>query len=130
MRSIINGKDTLCILPTVFGKSLIYQALPKLAKMMKIHENPIVVILSPLAPLIDDQVKSANAMEYLGLTACAISHANFSDVSGGKFNLLFGTPESWIDNFKWREFIGSNLMVENLVCIVVDEVHKVTWYVK
>ena len=40
MNRIINGKDTLCVLPTAFGKSLIYQALPKLTKLL-IHENPM-----------------------------------------------------------------------------------------
>ena len=93
MKSIINGKDTLCVLPTAFGKSLIYQALPKLTKLLKIHENPIVVILSPLVSLIDDQVQSANKMTSLDLKACAINRVNFNDVSSGKYNLLFGTPE-------------------------------------
>lgn len=124
MKSIINGKDTLCVLPTAFGKSLIYHALPKL---MKIHENPIAVILSPIVSLIDDKVQSATKMIGLDLKASAINRVNFNDVSSGEYNLLFGTPESWIDNLKWREFMGSTLLIENLVCIVVDEVRKVTW---
>ena len=46
--SVLNGKDTLCILPTGFGKSLCY-VLPH----MITHRN--VIIVSPLVSLISDQ---------------------------------------------------------------------------
>ena len=127
IKSVFLGQDTLCIFPTAFGKSLIYQTLPKLFKMKDIRENPVIVVLSPLLSLIEDQVANANSVEFLGLNACALSYEKYEDICSGKYNLIFGTPEAWINNSKWRNFLSSPLMVHNLVCIVVDEVHKVTW---
>ena len=62
------GRDTLCVFPTSFGKSLIYQVLPKHQ-----YDRPFVVVLSPLLSLIDDQVLAANNLTYLDLKACVLN---------------------------------------------------------
>ncbi|XP_066910771.1 bifunctional 3'-5' exonuclease/ATP-dependent helicase WRN-like [Clytia hemisphaerica] len=127
--NIYYGRDTLCVFPTAFGKSLIYQCLPKLFKSMddSLYDNPTVIVLSPLVALITSQVYEAGKLDYLGLNACALDLKEHSRIVDGKFNLIFGTPESWLNNSKWRDFVSSNFMVNNLACIVVDEVHKVSW---
>uniref|UniRef100_A0A7M5X4C0 DNA 3'-5' helicase n=1 Tax=Clytia hemisphaerica TaxID=252671 RepID=A0A7M5X4C0_9CNID len=127
--NIYYGRDTLCVFPTAFGKSLIYQCLPKLFKSMddSLYDNPTVIVLSPLVSLITNQVSEAGKLDYLGLNACALDLKEHSRIVDGKFNLIFGTPESWLNNSKWRDFVSSNFMVNNLACIVVDEVHKVSW---
>ncbi len=127
IRNVYNGKDTLCILPTSFGKSLIYQCLPKLFSMMESTQpDPTVVVISPYVALMQNQVDEANQLSYLELNPCVLDVKKIKDIKSGKFNLIFGTPESWISD-KWLEVLGSNFMLDNLVCIVVDEVHKVTW---
>ena len=104
IRSILFGRDTLCIFPTGFGKSLIFQCLPKLAATLTEfqHENPAVIVMSPLLSLIEDQVNSANSMKHLGLRACALNNfeQNCSDLSSGMYNIFFGTPEAWLQNPK------------------------------
>jgi len=57
---ILEGKDTLAILRTSFGKSLIYQLLPEVCKLLEDHScNPVILVVSPLKALIKDQVKKA-----------------------------------------------------------------------
>ena len=53
--------------------------------------------------------------------------SNYHDIVSGKCNILFGTPESFICNKLWRNMLTSKFYVTNLVCLVVDEVHKVVW---
>jgi len=127
--SILKGNDTLCILPTVYGKSLIYQVLPSAyAKMFPYVSDPVVCVLSPLIALITNQVMSANKLpESLGINAIALDLNNFKNVSSGKYNLTFGTPENFLNVQKWRDILGSEFFATNTVCIMIDEVHKVRW---
>ena len=39
IENVVNGKDTLAILPTSYGKSVIYQLLPSLFRELKIAAN-------------------------------------------------------------------------------------------
>ncbi len=57
---ILNGGDVVALLPTGFGKSLIYQLLPIISRI-KCQDTgkAIIVIVSPLVALMDDQVKEA-----------------------------------------------------------------------
>jgi len=50
------------VLPTGFGKSLIYQLAPMVDKKMGRNENPVVIVVSPLVTLMEDQVKEATEM--------------------------------------------------------------------
>ncbi|XP_066916659.1 probable ATP-dependent DNA helicase RecS [Clytia hemisphaerica] len=126
--SILMGKDTLCILPTGFGKSLIYQILPACVKKFRPDiKNPLVVVISPLVALIKDQVQSCNTNQTLGLKASSLEFSKISQISKGEFNILFGTPESFVQQKHWRDMLGSTYFIKNLVCLVVDEAHKVVW---
>ena len=90
IQSILSGRDTLCIFPTAFEKSLIFQCLPKLTAALNEfqHENPVVIVLSPLLSLIEDQVTSANSISYLGLKACALNNdINVSELCSGVYNI-------------------------------------------
>ena len=71
--TFICGEEVFVNLPTRYGKSLIFQMGPLVHMWMhehvsKIHwkENPIVVIISPLLSLMQDQVKKLSS---LGLKA-------------------------------------------------------------
>ncbi len=58
---ILNGDDVVALLPTGFGKSLIYQLLPIVSEKLGRPKSgkAIIVIVSPLVALMDDQVKEA-----------------------------------------------------------------------
>ncbi len=46
--SIVAGRDVLAVLPTGFGKSLIYQILPDVYNNILDAKNSIVLVISPL----------------------------------------------------------------------------------
>ena len=71
IRSFVEDKrDVFVNLPTGYGKSLIYQALPFMFDCLSGQQGHIVVVVSPLINLIKDQV---NYLQKLGLTAINIS---------------------------------------------------------
>ena len=122
--NILKGHDTLAILPTGYdGKSFIYQVLPllcmKLSRLgFSFPENPMVMIVSPLVALIDDQVSKCNNACSFKLQASNLESGKYSEIANGKFNILFGTPESWLENKQWRNLLSSEYFVQNLVCLV------------
>lgn len=117
------------IFPTGYGKSLTFQILPAVCKQLEKFSNlnsPTVVVVSPLLSLIDNQVASSTGK--FGLLPTALNDNLYSDIAQGKFNLIFGTPESWLSK-RWRDMLSSSFFNKNVVCLVVDEVHLVTWLV-
>ena len=64
IKHIVEGQDTFGLLPTAFGKSLIYSLLPVV--LDKYHNKDIgehiVVLVSPLQALMEEQVAKINKM--------------------------------------------------------------------
>ena len=108
------------VLPTGFGKSLIYQIAPLVAKKLGLFENPLLIVVSPLLALMQDQIREANR---LGLTAFQLGVHAESDILSGRGQLIFGSPEQWMLNKKWRDMLSSDAFKDNIMGIVVDEVH-------
>ena len=75
---VVDKKDVFVNLPTGFGKSLIYQALPFVFDHVNKSAGHIVVVVSPLVSLMDDQVK---ILTDLGLSAISISSQEELDVT-------------------------------------------------
>ena len=63
------GHDTMAVLPTGHGKSLIYQMAVLLAEEMKMKYQPIMVVVSPLKSLIADPIREC---ERFGLSSCKL----------------------------------------------------------
>lgn len=119
LKAFIGGKDVFALLPTGFGKSLIYQMAPLVVKEMGRVQDPVVIIVSPLIALVEDQIREA---EKLGVTGMQLGGRNDNEILHGRCQLVFGSPESWL-NDKWRTMLASEVYLNNLVGIVVDEVH-------
>ena len=108
--NIVNNIDTLCVLPTSFGKSLIYQLLPTVFRCVKSTDfsTPLIIVVSPLVSLIENQIEEANNCK-LGLNACKLDVKILKEIKQFKYNVLIGTPESWLNNPVWRELLSSDL---------------------
>ena len=85
---LLNGEDTFVSLPTGHGKSLIYQLAPSFSKHLGLlSEVSIVLVISPLNALIDDQIASVTK---LGITACKLDASSLEDtVSLAGHEILF-----------------------------------------
>ena len=82
-------RDVFINLPTGFGKSLLYQALPLVFDLTSNQPGHIVVIVSPLISLMDDQV---SYLSELGLKACNITSLEDGErtrVVNGEYSLIF-----------------------------------------
>jgi ATP-dependent DNA helicase RecQ len=119
IESVLEGRDTLAVMPTGSGKSLTYQ-LPAL-----VLEGPTIVI-SPLLALIEDQfTKLKNAgvpIVRIDSTRTAKERAaDLADVREGKVKLLMTTPESICSPTVQEALEGVKF---SLFC--VDEAHCVS----
>jgi ATP-dependent DNA helicase RecQ len=119
IRSVLEGKNTLAIMPTGAGKSLCYQ-LPAL------HLRGITVIISPLISLMKDQVdKLGNA----GLEASQLNSAltiseqqeNLQQIETERAGFIFVTPE----RFTNQDFL-SELRTKTIDFVVIDEAHCIS----
>jgi ATP-dependent DNA helicase RecQ len=117
--SVIEGKNTVCVMPTGGGKSIVYQ-IPALVL------PGTTIVISPLISLMKDQV---DTLIQLGIPATYINSsltageaaARMNDARNGKYKLLYIAPErlgSW-------EFMD-DLQDMEIPLIAVDEAHCIS----
>ena len=120
VKQLFSRGDLLAVLPTGFGKSLIFQVLA----LMK--EDCVILVICPLKSIVNDQIKESSSM---GISAGSLSDCLQSDIESGKYRLLFASAEkalskTFLDSLKKE----GNSLHDNLAAIVVDECHTVeTW---
>ncbi len=117
--SVLEGRDTLALMPTGGGKSVCYQV-PALMK------GGTCLVISPLIALMEDQVEGARAR---GLTAIAITSAMRHDqvdsalesCALGKYQFLYISPERIAS-----EMFRARLHRLPITLIAVDEAHCIS----
>lgn len=113
-------KDTIVLLPTGAGKSIIYQ--------LASYISPgLVVVVSPLSSLIEDQL--SNLKERNGITcACAVTSAikiNKALVCHPIASLLYVSPER-LQIPSFRDDVFNILRYNNISGVAIDEAHCVS----
>jgi len=116
IRSIVEGRDTVAVMPTGAGKSLCYQ-LPAL------HLPGVTVVVSPLIALMKDQTDKLVA---LGVRARQVNSAldarelaeALDALAAGDVEFVFATPERLED----QAFVDI-LKAQKVDLFVVDEAH-------
>ncbi|MGL5684101.1 MAG: RecQ family ATP-dependent DNA helicase [Marinifilaceae bacterium] len=119
IRSVINGCDTLALMPTGGGKSITYQisglALPG-----------VCIVVTPLIALMKDQVEQLLVRDipaiaiYTGMSRTAMQSA-FNRLSGGKVKFLYISPER-LESKNFRE----RLKHIPVSFIAIDEAHCIS----
>ena len=118
IEAALNGRDCLVVLPTGGGKSLCYQ-------MPAAMDKGLVVVVSPLIALMDDQVAAAREA---GLAADAL-HSNlkaahrgaaWKNLTEGRTQLLYVSPERLLAGDILNDISG------RLILVAVDEAHCVS----
>jgi ATP-dependent DNA helicase RecQ len=119
IEAVLDGQDTLAIMPTGAGKSLCYQ-LPAL------HLDGITIVVSPLIALMKDQV---DKLQELGLDAVEVNstltgrreEAAIERIEGDEGEFVFTTPERLTD----PGFLET-LRSATIDFVVVDEAHCIS----
>ena len=114
--SVLDGKDTLAILPTGGGKSVCYQ-------IPAVLLDGITLVISPLIALMQDQVQQLNQ---IGIGAASISSqlnqdeiaVVFAKCQLKQIKLLYVAPERLLS----RKFM-LNLLELKISLIAIDEAH-------
>jgi ATP-dependent DNA helicase RecQ len=119
VRSVMEGRDTVAIMPTGSGKSLCYQ-LPGL------HLHGTTVVVSPLISLMKDQT---DKLAEMGIEVSQVNSAlpareaseAIDDIRARRSEFVLATPERLTD----REFLGT-LARNHIDFVVVDEAHCIS----
>ncbi len=119
IQHVLDGKDTLVIMPTGGGKSLCYQ-IPALIF------NGITIVVSPLISLMKDQVEQ---LEEFGVPALFLNSSlspeeyaqNVSQLKSGEARLLYVAPETLLMP-RTRELLSKL----NVSLFTIDEAHCIS----
>jgi ATP-dependent DNA helicase RecQ len=119
IQSVLNGQNTICVMPTGGGKSICYQ-IPALVL------RGTTLVISPLISLMKDQV---DALIQVGISATFInSSLSFSEASErireakqGKYKLLYIAPE----RLESQDFI-EDIREMDIPLLAVDEAHCIS----
>lgn len=119
IESILEGKDTVAVMPTGSGKSLCYQ-IPAL-----VFEG-VTVVISPLISLMKDQV---DALKEMGIPASYINSSissqelkdRLAKTASGEYKLLYIAPER-LNSFRFLKLLEQL----EISMIAVDEGHCVS----
>ena len=119
IRSVLDGKDTLALLPTGGGKSICYQV-PALCR------EGICIVVSPLIALMKDQVLN---LQKRGIPAAAIFSGMsrreidiiFENACNGAYKLLYLSPERLL-----TELARVRIERMNVNLLAIDEAHCIS----
>ena len=119
IKNVLNKKDSLVIMPTGGGKSLIYQ-IPALIF------DGLTIVVSPLISLMKDQVEQ---LEEFGVPALFLNSTltpaqyqqNVSHLRSGRAKLLYLAPETLM-----MESTQNLLSTLKIDCFTIDEAHCIS----
>ena len=102
--ALLQRKDQLGLLPTGFGKSLIFQLYPRIFELVNGRKNCHFIIVSALNAITEEQVQE---LANIGISTVAVGASCETDenILKGKYKLVLGSEEmwlrkTWINNFK------------------------------
>ena len=123
IKHLAREKDLLAVLPTGFGKSMIFRCLVRV-KQVLLEKHCCVVVVCPLRSIVEDQIVEA---QELGLKATTLSNVELQDLAG--FELIFGSAEEVLaSDFLSLLRDSKSALKNNIEAVVIDESHTVeTW---
>lgn len=121
IRSIIEEKrDNCVIMPTGYGKSLLFQ-------FPTVYTNGVTLVVSPLISLMQDQV---NALSVSNISACFLGSAQTdrnieSQVIAGDFRMVYASPE-YVNGEQGQKLLKQ--LERKLTLIAIDERYTLLWF--
>ena len=117
--SVLDGKDTLAIMPTGSGKSLCYQIPARILEGMTI-------VVSPLISLMKDQLEKLDEMDIRAVQVNSSLSAEeereaLAAIAENRCEIVFCTPERLV----MAEFVETLRQVK-IALVVIDEAHCIS----
>lgn len=129
LQSMADKKDVFGILPTGFGKSLIFQLLQRLSRELWKLKRTMDLVVTPLVAIMKDQVEGMNRLGWktfgIGLGDERSKCDLLSSMSDVDIDVVYGSPESWCSP-KWSKALKNGFLWKQTVCLIVDEAHAVS----
>ena len=137
-------KDLLAVLPTGYGKSLVFHLLSSLLAERKrrsgVLEKTVVIVVFPLNSLIHDQLQKINRTRQRAVVLSVKGQELDHNINAGEQNLdftnidelqlrnadyeyIFTHPETCLSSKQGVSLFQSNVYKNSVGAIVVDEVH-------
>ena len=138
LEAIYRGRDVVAVLPTGYGKSMIFHLLPslfldKIKCESRVAPSPVIIVVSPLNALIKDQIRrlkegnvKATVLSVKGENEdleLGSSDANPAELRDAKYEIVFAHPEAFLSCKKGIELLQSETYQRNVYAIVIDEAH-------
>ena len=137
------GKDLLAVLPTGYGKSLVYHVLYSLLAEKKkrsgVLEKTVIIVVFPLNSLIQDQLQKINRIRQravvlsvkrqtldendAGERSLDFTNIDKSRLHNADYEYIFTHPETCLSSKEGVSFFRSNVYKNSVAAIVVDEAH-------
>ena len=127
IQAIVRGRDVFVCLPTGFGKTLCFSALPWVFDYLRrsiVSSKSIVIVVSPLSSLMLDKTDS---LRQKGMAVGYVNkHTTFEEkrlALDGRHQILFISPELLLGKKEWRSMVRSRVYASQLAAIAIDEAH-------
>ena len=89
-----------------------------------IPPHAIILVVCPLKSLVNSHLRE---LRNRGISAASLSSEDIDEniLLKGTYSFVFGSPDSFLQNEKWRNMLCSNVYQDRTFAIVTDEVHVV-----
>ena len=124
---VLDRVDVLAVLPTGYGKSIVYQILPKVIFELRYNQmgerrTVTVLVVSPLKQKRKQQVERLRLQGGVKFASLEVVHA-CDDTILNEYQILFGSAEQLLSD-KWPKNLKCGYLNKSEV-LVVDEVHTI-----
>ena len=121
---VVKKKDCLCVLPTGFGKSLIFQLIPLVWDQLYGLCDSCVLIVSPLNAIISDQIEKLKSRD-IGVEVLKRENQDIIQTVDGKTKFVYGHAEVFVENAAVRTLLRNRSFQKRVKAVVIDEAHFV-----
>lgn len=123
INELLLGNDVIALFNTGYGKTLCYHIPPIITKK-------IMIIISPLISLMDDQKEKLDNMNI----PCSVLHSNNSNknqeikqIMNGEIRIVYMSPEYLINGYG-LELCSELIEIDKLGYFAIDEAHCISMY--
>ena len=142
LEAAYHGKDLLAVLPTGYGKSLIFHVLSSLIgeknRRSDVLKKPVIIVISPLNSLINDQLQKIHCVRQRAVVLSLKHDSHESDdqeqsldltsldatrLKKGDYEYIFTHPETCLSSKQEVSLFQSNVYKDSVAAVVVDKAH-------